>query len=237
MKKIIYSIRFIILAVVLISGCTGNEVSYDNDFYKLTLNRRTGSIKSIEKSGTNLIYTADSEGPLFTIRLRDASHKGAIHEFNALEAGDCRLDLNGEIIKLTFSRFDSIDLEVVVTIMVSKDSPMMRWNLSVENNSAFTIDHIDFPNVVVPNDLIATGGSGRIFWPAQEGCLIEDVRIREETWFQFKPIEYPKMGWGGLYPSSTQMQYMAYYNASGGLYLAAHDEQCNPKGIEFHENQ
>ncbi len=234
MKKIIFGFMSIMAAALLNSGCTGNEVSYNNDFYKLTLNSRTGSIKSIEKSGKNLIYTPDAEGPLFTIRFRDASQKGAIHEFNALEARDCNLDFTGELIKLTFSRFDSVDLKVVVTILVSKDSPFMRLNLSVDNNSAYTIDHIDFPNVVVPNDLVATGGSGRIFWPAQEGCLIEDVRIREESWFRFSPIEFPKMGWGGLYPSSTQMQYMAYYNANGGLYLAAHDEQCNPKGIEFY---
>jgi len=112
----------------------------------------------------------------------------------------------------------------------------MNWNLSVDNNTPYTIEHIDFPNVAVPNDLIATGGTGRIFWPAQEGCLIEDLRIRDESvWLKYRPIEYPRMGWGGSYPASVQMQYMAYYNASGGLYMAAHDELCNPKGIEYHK--
>ena len=88
---------------------------------------------------------------------------------------------------------------------------------------------------MVPNDLIATGGSGHIFWPGQEGCLIEDVRIREENpGFKFKPIEYPFMAGVVFIPLRYKMQYMAYYNATGGLYLAAHDEQNNPKGIEFH---
>ena len=199
------------------------------------LNSKTGSIRSIEKAGKNLTYTADSEGPLFTIRFRDASQKGEIHEVNALQAQDCKIDTKDKQITLTYSQFKNADLQVVVTVSVSKDSPFMQWNLSVENNTPYTIDHIDFPNVVVPNDLIANNGTGRIFWPAQEGCLIEDIKIREASpWLRFRPIEYPQMGWGGLYPSSVQMQFMAYYNTNGGLYLAAHDEQCNPKGIECH---
>jgi len=236
MKKSIYSCLFLLVVVMLLEGFSvSSDIIYENSFYKLTLNNKTGSIKSIEKAGKNLIYTADSEGPLFTIRFRDASQKGEIHEFNALQAQDCKIDTKDELITLTYSQFKNADLQVVVTVGVSKDSPFMHWNLSISNNTPYTIDHIDFPNVVVPNDLIANKGTGRIFWPAQEGCLIEDIKIREASpWLKFRPIEYPQMGWGGLYPSSVQMQFMAYYNVNGGLYLAAHDEQCNPKGIECH---
>ena len=236
MKKFIYSYLALIIFVVLMTSCSGNrDISFENGFYKLMLNGKTGSIESIEKNGKNLINSFESEGPLFSIRFRDALQKGEIHEFNALQAQDCKIDSKEDLITLIYSQFKNVDLKVVVTVSMSKDSPFMHWNLSVDNNTPFTIDHIDFPNVVVNNDLKATGGTGRIFWPAQEGCLIEDVRIREESaGLKFKPIEYPQLGWGGLYPSSVQMQFMAYYNAIGGLYLAAHDEQCNPKGIEFH---
>jgi hypothetical protein len=233
MKKLLYNLN-LLLVFMLMTCCSGNgDIIFKNRFYTLKLNSRTGSIKSIDKNGRNMIYTPDSEGPLFSIRLRDASQKGKPHDINALEAKSCKIEVKDELITLSYSAFDSADLKVVVTVKVSKDSPFMKWNLSVDNNTPYTLDHIDFPNVVVPNDLIATGGTGRIFWPAQEGCLIEDIRIREDSWAKFVPIEYPSMGWGGLYPSSVQMQYMAYYNDKGGLYLAAHDEQCNPKGIEY----
>jgi len=235
MKKISYN--FLIAILLLLTGCSVNSFcGFENNFYTLKLNSKTGSIQSIEKKGKNLINTPDGEGPLFTIRFRDASQKGKIHEFNALEAGSCKIDTKDELITLTYTKFDSADLKVVVTVKVAKDSPFMKWNLSVANDTPYTIDHIDFPNVVVPNDLIATGGTGRIFWPAQEGCVVEDLRIRNEAgWLKYRPIEYPRMGWGGQYPSAVQMQYMAYYNGDGGLYLAAHDDQCNPKGIEFHQ--
>jgi len=235
MKNIIYNYFNLLIVLTILTGCYDSGFrSFENNFYKLKLNNKTGSIQSIEKNGKNLIYTPDSEGPLFRVRFRDASQKGKIHEFGASDAKSFKLVAKDELITLTYAKFDSADLKVVVTIKTSKDSPFMHWNISVDNNTPYTIDHIDFPNVVVPNDLIATGGSGRVFWPAQEGCLIEDVRIREETWGKFMPVEYPRLGWGGLYPSGTQMQYMAYYNSGGGLYMAAHDDQCNPKGIEFH---
>jgi len=233
-KSICFNL-FLLAVFMVLASCSDSDMTYKNRFYELKLNGSTGSIKSIRKNDKNLIYSVDCEGPLFTICFRDALKEGEIHEFNALQAGKCRIKVRDEIIALTYSNFEITDLAVVITVKVSESSPRMLWNISIDNNTGFTIDHIDFPNVVVPDDLIGTGGTGRIFWPAQEGCLIEDIRIREESpWLKFKPIEYPTLGWGGFYPSSTQMQYMAYYNEIGGLYLAAHDEKCNPKGIEFH---
>lgn len=236
-KNIMNFISPLIIVILLLSCSCSNDFSFKNQFYRLTINCKTGSIKSIEKNGKNLVYTPDSEGPIFNIRFRDATQKGKIHEFNAQQAQECKIEKGDELITLIYSQFKEEDLKVTVTIRGAKDSPFLYWNLSIENNTPFTIDHIDFPNVAVPDDLVATGGTGRIFWPAQEGCLVEDMRIREESpWLKYAPIEYPKMGWGGFYPSSTQMQYMAYYNDNGGLYLAAHDANCNPKGIEFHRS-
>ena len=211
------------------------DVFCENDFYRLTINGATGSIMSLEKNGRNLIHAEGCSEPLFTIRFRDASREGEIHEFDAGQSGNVEIKPEKNSITMTYGHFPGADLEVRISVSFNEDSPLMRWNLVIDNNTPYTVDHIDFPDVVVPNDLVATGGSGRIFWPAQEGCLIEDIRIREESpWLKYTPIEYPKRGWGGTYPSSAQMQYMAYYNEAGGLYLAAHDAACHPKGIEFH---
>lgn len=230
----IYSFLILLAVIIpLMSYSANDDISYENSYYKLTLNKNTGSIKSILKDGNNILYAASEEVPLFNIRFRDASKKGKIHEFNALQ-GQCQIDFQKDLFTLKYDKFTETGISVIVTIRVSKGSPFMYWNLGIDNNTPYTIDHIDFPGVTVPNDLVATGGTGRIFWPAQEGCLIEDMRIRKESrGFKYRPIEYPSMGWGGYYPSSTQMQYMAYYNSKGGIYLAAHDENCNHKGIEF----
>ena len=125
---------------------------------------------------------------------------------------------------------------MIVTVEVSKDSPFMKWNIRVDNGSSNLMDYIDFPNVVVPNDLVSTGGDARVFWPAQEGAVIEDVTLREGGNRKYRPIEYPNLlGWIGIYPSSAQMQFMAYYAPEGGLYMATHDDQFHAKGIEYHQ--
>lgn len=235
MKKTIADYIALIIVIIHLASCSVKDISYKNRFYVLKLNGITGSIKAIEKNNRNLIYPAGCQGPIFTIRFRDALKGGEIHEFNSLQAKNFDFEAKTDSISLIYSKFKKADLTVIVTIKVSENSPEMKWNISIDNKTDYTIDHIDFPNIVVPDDLAGSGGSGNIFWPAQEGCLIGDMRIREESpWLKFKPIEYPKMGWGGFYPSSTQLQYMAYYNEHGGLYIAAHDEDCNPKGIEFH---
>ncbi|MGD9556575.1 MAG: DUF6259 domain-containing protein [Mangrovibacterium sp.] len=241
MKKIGYLMLFLIFTMT--TSCISNKrnsniVYFSNSDYKLTLDGETGSIRSIEKDGYLMVDTAGTRGPLFSVRLRDAQNKGEIHEFNALQAGDCQIGQRKDLITMTFSDFPQLDVQVVVTVAVSKDSPYMRWNIQITNNTPYLIDHIDFPNVVVPNDLVANGGTGRIFWPAQEGCLIEDMDIRAESaWLRYTPIEYPKRGFGGRYPITAQMQYMAYYNANGGLYMATHDEDFHPKGIEYNPTE
>ena len=42
---------------------------------------------------------------------------------------------------------------------------------------------------------------------------------------------------GGFYPGSCPMQFMAYYNKNGGLYFAAHDPHRTPKTVEFHADE
>ena len=84
-----------------------------------------------------------------------------MHEFHAKEAQSLQVKKNDEQFIFTYSQFNDADLKVVVTVKMSDISPMIHWNISVENNTSFVIDHIDFPNVVVPDDLIATGGTAK----------------------------------------------------------------------------
>lgn len=228
--KLLYSIFIICLfSIIPISA----QIIYSNPYYRLILNSNTGTIQAIEKDGYNLISTVEQE-PLFNIRFRDPLSGGKIHEYNALQAGVVEVEKQRDSIKLFFSGFPNNDISVIVSLQMNVDSPFIAWNISVNNNTEYSLDHIDFPNLVVQNDLVGNGGSGRIFWPGNEGCLIEDIEIREKGGLKYRPIEWPYMGCGGVYPTATQMQYMAYYNANGGLYFAAHDEHCNPKGIEFY---
>ncbi|MGQ8334911.1 DUF6259 domain-containing protein [Sunxiuqinia sp. A32] len=238
MKIRIVNYLFLILVTLLLFSCKKNngdtETIYANSYYNLTLSNLNGAIKSIEKNGRQMIDIDNAKRALFEICFRDTAKKGEVVRINSDFAGKCEINQSEDRITISFSQFEDIDLFAIVTVDVSKDSPFMNWNIIVDNNSPYLMDYIDFPNVVVPNDLIGNGGDSRIFWPAQEGVVIEDINIREEGIRKYQPIEYPNLlGWIGMYPSSAQTQFMAYYSSQGGLYMATHDDQCHPKGIEY----
>jgi hypothetical protein len=68
----VYSFLLLLAVIIpLMSYYTDNDISYENSYYKLTLNKNTGSIRSILKDGNNMLYAAGEEAPLFNIRFRD----------------------------------------------------------------------------------------------------------------------------------------------------------------------
>ena len=232
-----YLLKNLIAVACLISlfSCSSkNSNIYENEFYKLKLNKSNGAIRCIEKNGKNMIATDNAEYALFEICMRDTSKEGMLLRTDSDKAAECTISQKDNQITIAYSQFEKYDISALVTIEVSKESPFMNWNIEIDNQTSYLIDYIDFPNVIVPNDLVAQGGDSRIFWPAQEGVVIEDVSIREESIRKYRPIEHPNLlGWIGLYPSSAQMQFMAYYSTESGLYMATHDDRFHVKGIEY----
>jgi hypothetical protein len=227
----------LVLFLMSFSYCFSNtEIEFKNQFYKFKIDSKTGSLNYFGTNNTNFVYTPECTNALFVFRLRDQKNEGKYYDISATDARNISVNKQDEQILISYSSFPNDKIKVIVSIKLQKNSPLTYWNIEIDNQTDYSIDHIDFPNVVVPNNLKATGGSGTIFTPMQEGCLIEDMRIKENSlWMQYKPLDYPNLvGWGKLYPSSTQMQYMAYYNSNGGIYFAAHDENSHPKGIDFH---
>ena len=214
------------------------QVIIKNKHYTITISANNGSIESFKKDERELIFKGKQPRPLFTIRFRDAQGKPI--EMSALDAKEFSLSQEKSesalIVLMNYKSLGDMPVHVTVRLSCPDGHPLTYWKLSVEHDTDYFIDHIDFPNVVVPNDLVATGGDTRIFWSAMEGVLIEDIEIREKGWMRYRPVEYPNQGWFGYYPSSCPMQFMAYYGKEGGLYIAAHDEQCNIKGIEWHKH-
>lgn len=240
MTNRIFNYLILLSAALVLNSCKeNNDFNYENKYYKLTLSKVNGAIESIEKNGKNMIAMGNAENALFEICFRDTAKGGEVVRANSAQAKACDIRQTKNTITISYDQFEGFDLSAVVTVDVSKDSPFMKWNITVDNHTPFLMDYIDFPNVVVPDDLVGTGGTGgdsRIFWPAQEGVVIEDINIREGGIRKYRPIEYPNLlGWIGIYPSSAQTQFMAYYSPDGGLYMASHDDNFNAKGIEFHK--
>lgn len=235
--KIMYKSLMLVALALLFSSCVENCKNpnlFENEFYKLAINKDNGAIEAIEKNGKNMIALDNAKAALFEINFLDRNQDGKMIKVNSNSAKVCEIKQSNGKISIAYSGFEGYDFTALVTVDVSKDSPFMNWNIAIENNTSYLMDYIDFPNVVVPNDLVATGGDSRLFWPAQEGVVVEDMDVRETGLRKYRPIEHPNMlGWIGLYPSSAQMQFMAYYAPKGSLYMATHDDAAHVKGIEY----
>ena len=204
----------------------------ENRFYRLELASRTGAIQSLEhKNGKQFICTSEVK-ELFSLFVLENGEKrvlsSSIHDGFSVQE-------NEREYLLFYKNVGGEDIDVEVILRAPYDSPFTYWKMRVQNRSGLHLDKIDFPKIVVKNDLIATGGKGLIFTPMMEGAVIEDVTIRDRTYMQYKDTGYPACGWEGIYPGATPIQFMAYYDDMGGLYFAAHDPFYNPKVVEFHQ--
>ncbi len=210
------------------------------EHYTLLLDEASGEIKSFQSNGQEFIFSVDQPRELFKLRLRD--DMGVATDFSSLQSSTVRFSRNdGEKnqaieVVVEFLQIDKKPLDVTVNIHCPLDSPLTYWTLKVKNGTGLWLENIDFPMVVVPDDLPNSGGDSRIFWPGDEGVVVEDSNLREKSWLRWQPIEHPTMGWNGVYPGPAQMQFMAYYTPRAGLYFAAHDPQGTPKGVEFHKH-
>ncbi len=214
-----------------------SPIVVSNPFYRLELDGSNGDLIALTGHGRELIQKGAKPRPLFGLRLRQPG--GGTLDLNALGARAFSAESvqdapDQTILHLDYKELDHQPVSVRVTIRCPGNDANTYWSLSVENLTGLPLEHIDFPTVVTPNDLVGTGGDARLFWPGMEGVEVEDLALRESFWWTWRPIEHPAMGWLGLYPSACPMQFMAYYTPQAGLYIAAHDPESYPKGIEYH---
>lgn len=110
----------------------------------------------------------------------------------------------------------------------------VEWHIKVQNFGKNVIEWVNFPQIIVKNDLKNSGGDSKILWGFNEGALIDNMEFRNSSWGYIEP-EYPSEGVMGLFPAIVETQFMAYYDNHSGLYFASHDADENLKGIDFYE--
>ncbi len=198
-------------------------LSYENQFYSLKLNER--SLISFSQNGVEL--TSEHKLPLFSIRLLDQDGNAQLIDANTAETAQ----IDGNVIH--YSGFQEKDLTITVTIEASEGSPQVQFGIALENHSDLVIEYIDFPQILVPNNLTGAGGDYKLLWPFNEGVIIENLEYRERSPFSYIEPSYPSRGTSGFYPGIVEGQLMAYYNGTNGLYLAAHDNTGTLKVCEY----
>lgn len=194
-----------------------------------------GSLVSYKINTHEMLADGAESRPIFTFRFRDDSGKSV--DVTAFDFQDIRCDASQNEVTFQFTNSPVLPITVATCAGVNQDGHI-EFTFSVDNQTEYYIEYIDYPEITVPNNFVSDGGTAKLFWPAMEGCEVEDPAQRDSDMaagFQYKPIAYPSRGWEGFYPGPTQMQFMAYYNKNAGFYFAAHDNQQRPKSIEYHK--
>ena len=198
-------------------------IGYKTDNIEFQFNEEGGYIEKLDFKGKNYAFSPIS---VFQIALRDINGKQERLSVDSFSFKESNALSNGfECV------YQNDAFEVTVKAEV-KDG--IEWGIDVTNNGEDIIEWVNFPQIVVANDMKDSGGDSKILWGFNEGCLVDNIKFRNSGWGYIEP-EYPSEGVMGIFPAIVETQMMAYYDNESGLYLASHDNNENLKGIDFYE--
>lgn len=183
-----------------------------------------GRIISLISGGKQFIGEAL---PLLQLRLR----KGEEAElYTSNQAENVTIENSDEVVTIEYN-FEKIGLVLKAEFSCGE---RIECSLAVDNKTDKFVEWIDYPQIAVPNDLVATGGTGRLLIDLNEGLIVEDMEALQGFGsYSYKEMEYPSLGLYGMFPAAVQSQFLAYYDADAGIYLAAEDAERGIKGVNF----
>jgi len=176
----------------------------------------SGAIVSLQRKNVELLKPADE---LFTIHLRkDGAERRLIHgtEFSSFTFDE-----------KTFSYSNHPEypgLKVKIGLRAEKGFFYFRPSVSGIPDR-MRLELIDVPQLI-------TDGSGCVLTPRSEGGIDSDP-LNGLPYFQPDSEER----YVDNYPGRCQMQFLAYYSDTGGIYFGAHDSTHAPKRILYYADE
>ena len=194
-----------------------------NNSIELAFDEKSGVIKNLLYCGKNYAF---NEISIFEIaKINEAGDRTKLDvtyfELESVQSSDDSFECV----------YKNLELTVRINAVLKKN---IEWHININNNGNDVIEWVNYPQIVVENDLKDNGGDSKILWGFNEGAIVDSLKFRDTSWGYIEP-EYPGMGVMGLFPAIVETQFMAYMNNERGLYFAAHDKDGNLKGIDFYE--
>lgn len=204
-------------------------IQIDREHYCVRIDENKGCIDSLRIEGKELILN-ENKISVFNIQLRDID--GKISNVEATDFSRTSVKSDKDYCEISFTDCQKRCLDVCVRAHFSSK---ISWRIEVKNNTSDVVEWVQFPQIIVPNDLIAKGGESRLLWGFSEGVEIEDTDLREKYCGPaYCEAKYPSDWVMGIYPGIVQLPFMAYYDGIHGLYMGAHDQEENIKAIDWY---
>lgn len=197
-------------------------ICIENCANKLCFDERKGVIAELKNEVRQYVY---KQAPIFEMALRNEAGERII-------TNTCEMELaESEASASCFSCTYKNELATVKINVCAGE--FFEFRLSAQPASCLVAEWINYPQIVVEDNLGKGAEDFKILWGFNEGALVDDIDFRERT-FAYTEPDYPSTGAMGMYPAIVETQFMAYYNDKSGLYLAAHDDKDYLKGIDFY---
>lgn len=182
----------------------------------IKLSASDGRIEAI--TGGGLDFCA-GRAPLFRMRLlRDGCFSAA----DSVSAA--RFTSDGG--RMTFADFgEGLEALTVVCEVKRVSDDEFEWYLNIQNDTDYIVESAEYPCICGRAE-----GDMRVFRAFTEGVELTHFQRLDPAAELLKPDRSVN-----IYPGFVTMQYLAYYNASVGLYFAAHDCTGVPKFIRAFE--
>ena len=201
-------------------------ITIKNNYYELNIDNERGVIDSLLKKGKNLL--SDNQPPLMSARFR--LNEGEILDLNSKNASCTYEEKENEVI-LNYS-FDDVSAKAKLIVNFD-DSAVIKFNAKVDGENQ--LEWLEYPGIAVADTFRDNGGKSKILWPYNEGAIIEDITLREESWLTYFEPKYPSMGCYGMCPGMVFAPFMAVINEDlGSLYIGAHDKNNNTRNVDFY---
>lgn len=121
---------------------------------------------------------------------------------------------------LTYTFSDELKVEVVFGTRAGSDE--LETSIDVANRTGRILEEVHYPNFRLKGKLGESARSVKLFMPGGDGYVATRAGLLRQRWHQ------------RAYPARASMQFMAYYDADGGLTLQTRDPKARPKEFGGH---
>lgn len=206
---------------------TDDYVIIENSHLKLVVakDNRKGLISFIDKkTGRDFIVNALSVLPMYKIITVHENQKELILTNQDASNFSYHIKKSPGSAKLVaiYNNHASQNIRLIVQIELTRGSPITKWQFNIENSSNLTIKAIQLPFVNLPKQLGDSPADDHLVLPHCDGLLLTD--LTQKGLRRSHSLSYP----GG-----ASLQFLAFYDDSSGIYLAAYDSKGNPKAFGF----
>ncbi len=189
---------------------------------EIVLREDLNGLASIVDRTTGRQYAAGPDAPVGLYQLRLGSEPKQAQKLNSTDAvgRECRPIPGG--LELHFSHKNP-DLEVRCRVLADAAGPKIRWGIEIDNASDRPVVAVAYPQAAVPLSLGQGPEDDALVYPASEGSLLcqPGKRMRRGSALSCE------------YPGKCGCQFVYYFDAKGGLYMAAEDGEGHAKCLEI----